>query len=66
MTIKQLYENELVYWTQANQKFLGVSPINEEDDFSVIQTQIDADCEKYWNTKKPCKLAKKYEYWSVK
>ena len=57
MTIKQLYENELVYWTQANQKFLGVSPIDEHDDFSKIQAQLDADCEKYWNTKKPCKVA---------
>ena len=57
MTIKELYQNELVYWTQANIKFLGVSPINEEDSFSDIQAQIDADCEKYWNTEKPCKLA---------
>lgn len=57
MTIEALYENELVYWTQANQKFLGVSPINEEDDFAVIQASIDADCERFWNTEKPCKLA---------
>lgn len=58
MIIQELYQNELVYWTQANQKFLGVSPINEEDDFATIQAQIDADCAKYWNTAEPCKLAK--------
>ncbi|MBQ8218487.1 MAG: hypothetical protein IJZ79_01945 [Bacilli bacterium] len=57
MTIQELYENELVYWTQANQKFFGISPINEEDDFSAIQASLDADCKKYWNTEKPCKLA---------
>ena len=60
MTIQELYENELVYWTQANQKFLGVSPINEEDDFATIQAQIDKDCERFWNTDKPCKLAKNF------
>ena len=57
MTIQELYKNELAYWTQANQKFLGVSPIDEEDDFAKIQSQIDKDCEKFWNTSKPCKLA---------
>lgn len=57
MTIQELYEKELVYWTQANQKFFGVSPINEKDDFAKIQASIDRDCEKYWNTEKPCKLA---------
>ena len=57
MQIKELFDKELAYWTQANQKFLGVSPINEEDDFADIQAQIDADCEKFWNTEKPCKLA---------
>lgn len=60
MTIHELYEKELVYWTQANQKFLGVSPINEEDDFATIQAQIDKDCERFWNTDKPCKLAKNF------
>ena len=58
MQIKELYEKELAYWTQANQKFLGVSPINEEDSFADIQASIDADCAKFWNTSKPCKLAK--------
>lgn len=58
MNIPELYKNELVYWTQANQKFLGVSPINENDDFAKIQSQIDDDCAKYWNTTEPCKLAK--------
>lgn len=57
MTIKELYQKELVYWTQANIKFLGVSPINEEDTFADIQAHIDVDCEKYWNTENPCKLA---------
>jgi len=57
MTIQELYENELVYWTQANQKFFGVSPIDESEDFAKIQAGIDEDCEKYWNTEKPCKLA---------
>lgn len=57
MTILELYENELVYWTQANQKFFGVSPIDESDDFAAIQAKIDEDCERFWNTEKPCKLA---------
>ncbi len=57
MTIQELYQNELAYWTQANQKFLGVSPINEEDNFADIQAQLDKDCEKFWNVEKPCKLA---------
>lgn len=57
MTIQELYQKELAYWTQANIKFLGVSPINEHDDMSVIQASIDADCEKYWNTEEPCELA---------
>lgn len=58
MTIKELFEKELAYWTRANQKFLGVSPINEYDTFADIQASIDADCEKFWNTEEPCKLAK--------
>lgn len=57
MQIKDLYEKELAYWTLANQKFLGVSPINEEDNFADIQAAIDVDCDKFWNTEKPCKLA---------
>ena len=57
MTIQELYENELVYWTQANQKFFGVSPIDESENFADIQKSIDADCAKHWNTEKPCKLA---------
>ena len=56
MDIKGLFDNELAYWTLANQKFLGVSPINEEDDFATIQKQLDKDCEKFWNSDKPCKL----------
>ena len=57
MQIKELYEKELAYWTLANQKFLGVSPIDEELAFADIQASIDADCEKFWNSEKPCKLA---------
>lgn len=57
MIIKDLYEKELAYWTRANQKFLGVSPINEESTFSDIQASIDADCARFWNTETPCKLA---------
>ena len=57
MNIKELYFKELAYWTLVNRKFLGVSPIHEEDDFATIQSQIDEDCETYWNTEKPCKLA---------
>lgn len=57
MQIKELYEKELAYWTQANRKFLGVSPIDESENFADIQAKIDVDCEKFWNTEKPCKLA---------
>lgn len=58
MTIPELYSNELVYWTLANQKFLGLTPIDETWDFAKIQASVDNDCAKFWNTAKPCKLAK--------
>ena len=58
MTIPELYENELAYWTVANQSFLGLTPIDENWDFADIQASIDRDCEKYWNTDSPCKLAR--------
>ena len=51
-------EKELVYWTNANRSFLGVSVIDENMDFKDIQAQLDADCEKYWNSDNPCKLAR--------
>ena len=57
MKIKDLYSRELAYWTRVNQKFLGVSPIDERMPLAEIQKSIDADCEKYWNVDKPCKLA---------
>ena len=57
MNISKLFEQELAYWTLANQKFLGVSPINENDNFADIQAGLDKDCERFWNTEKPCKLA---------
>lgn len=57
MNIQDLYDNELAYWIKANQKFLGVNPINENDDFADIQAAIDRDCATYWNSKNPCKLA---------
>ena len=58
MTISELFEKELVYWTNANRSFLGVSVIDENMDFKDIQAQLDADCEKYWNSDNPCKLAR--------
>ena len=58
MTIPELYANELAYWTVANQSFLGLTPIDENWDFADIQASIDKDCEKYWNTDNPCKLAR--------
>lgn len=58
MTIPELYNQELAFWIAANQKFLGVTPIHEDDDFSVIQKRLDEDCAKYWNSDKPCKLAR--------
>ena len=60
MTIPELYDNELSFWSNENIKFLGVRPIDDTQDFSVIQNQIDEDCEKYWNTDNPCKLASKF------
>lgn len=58
MQIPELFDQELSYWTTTNQKFLGVTPIDESKDFSEIQAQIDEDCAKFWNTDKPCKLAR--------
>ena len=58
MTIMELYENELVYWTRVNQKFLGVTPIDDTWPFEQIQASIDADTEKYWNSNTPCRLAR--------
>lgn len=57
MTIQELYEQELAYWTHLNQSFFGVTPIHESDDFANIQAKIDEDCEKYWNSDTPCELA---------
>ena len=57
MIIPELFDQELEFWTRANQKFLGVSPVDDTLDFATIQKQLDEDCEKYWNTAKPCKLA---------
>ena len=58
MTIPELFDNELKFWTKVNQSFLGVSPIDETLDFKDIQAQIDKDCELYWNCENPCKLAR--------
>ena len=58
MTIEELYLQELDYWTHANRKFLGVTPIHEEDSWADINAQLEADCATYWNVPKPCKLAK--------
>ena len=57
MTINELFEQESAYWTLANRKFLGVSPIDENDNFADIQNALDKDCATYWNVSKPCKLA---------
>ena len=57
MQIPELFDKECVYWTRANEKFLGVSPIDENDDFATIQASIDESCSKFWNTDNPCKLA---------
>ena len=59
MTIPQLFANELAFWINVNQKFFGVTPIHEEDDYADIQKKLDKDCKKFWNTSNPCKLAKK-------
>ena len=57
MTIPKLFIQESEYWTKANQKFFGVTPIEENDNFIDIQKKLDEDCAKYWNTTIPCKLA---------
>ena len=56
--IMKLYENELAYWTRANQNFLGVTPIDDTWPYEDIQKSINEDCEKFWNSKTPCKLAR--------
>ena len=58
MKIPELFKQELLYWTKTNQSFFGVTPIDEKDDFNKIQESLDKDCEAYWNSNKPCKLAK--------
>jgi len=58
MTIPELFEKELAFWTSVNQSFLGVTPIDDTLDFADIQKGIDEDCAKYWNTDNPCKLAR--------
>ena len=58
MTIPALFDNELVFWKVVNQKFFGVTPIHEESSWAEIQAQLDLDCKNFWNTDKPCKLAK--------
>ena len=60
MTIPELYQNELKFWVEANRKFLGVTPIHEEDNFDTIQKRIDEDCKNYWNSSTPCKLARRF------
>ena len=59
MQIPELFDKEYAYWTRANEKFLGVSPIDENDSFADIQASIDESCRKFWNTDTPCKLADK-------
>lgn len=58
MRIPELFQQELDFWTKTNQKFLGVTPIDETKDFAEIQAQIDKDCAEFWNVEKPCKLAR--------
>lgn len=58
MKIMDLYENELVYWTHANQKFLGITPIDDTWPFEQIQESINDDAEKFWNSDTPCRLAR--------
>lgn len=58
MTIPELFDKELLFWTSVNQSFLGVSPIDESMDFADIQKAIDEDCKKFWNVPNPCKLAR--------
>lgn len=57
MTIPELFENELKFWIEANEKFLGVTPIDDTWDYAIIQESINQSCDKFWNTDKPCKLA---------
>ena len=41
MKIPELFEQELSFWTKTNQKFIGVTPIDEsKDDFNKIQAQV--------------------------
>lgn len=58
MTIQELYDKELAYWTQENQNYFGVSPIHEDDAWETIQQKINDDCEKFWNSKDKCVLAR--------
>ena len=57
MTIPELFEKELKFWIEANEKFLGVTPIDDTWDYADIQASIDESCKKFWNVEKPCKLA---------
>ena len=57
MTIPELFNNELKFWIEANEKFLGVTPIDDTWDYAIIQEKLNESCDKFWNTDKPCKLA---------
>ena len=59
MTIAELYLMEVEYWKTKNQGLFGITPINEFNTIEKIQEGLNKDCNTYWNTDKPCKLAEK-------
>ena len=56
MTIKELYEKELCYWTAKNIEIFGITPVDATQLHDSIQACLDADAKKYWNCEKPCLL----------
>ena len=58
MTIKQLFDSEIDYWRMKNISLFGVDLIDENKPFKEIQELISNSCALYWNTEKPCKLAR--------
>lgn len=58
MTIKELFDSEIKYWKEKNISLFGVELIDENMPFKEIQDSINQSCEKYWNSEKPCKLAR--------
>ena len=58
MEIIELFKNEQKYWKKKNQSLFGITPIDETKSFLELKEHLKNDCERFWNTSNPCKIAK--------